>query len=122
MARKLPVDLGKDGKLGVVDLAVDVHGDQFLRRFGNLLEELAHARGLAGPRQPLADGVQRRPSPEPGPDLERELAHLVLPELELLGHVVELEDLGILKKRLVPHQQVLGHDAPVRRGTRAANI
>ena len=98
MAGELLVDLRDNGKLGVVDLAVDIDRHEFLCGFLNLGKEFLDARGLSRPRQALADGIERPASPETGPDLERELAYLGIPELELLGNVVDLQHIRVAEE------------------------
>ena len=103
------VNLGKDRKLGVIDLAVDIDRYQFFCCLFNLGKELAHAGRLSGAGKSLADAVERAPPAQSRADLERKLAHLGIAELELFRNIVELEDFGITKQRLLPHQQVLFH-------------
>ena len=103
------VDLGEDGELRVIDLAVHVDGDELLRRLLDLGEDLLHRRGLSGTGEPPADGVQGPGALQPRPDLEGELLHLVFAVLELLGDVVELEDLRFTEQGLVPHEEALLH-------------
>ena len=61
------------------------------------------------PGRPLQTRVHRPASAEPGLDLERQLAHLVIPELELFRNIIDLQHLGVAEQRLVPHQQVFFH-------------
>ena len=103
------VDLGEDGKLRVVDLAVHVHGDELLCRLLDLSEELLHRGGLPGPGEPPAYGVQGPGPLQPRPHLEGELLHLVLAVLELLGDIVQLEDLRFTEEGLVPHEEAFLH-------------
>src|SRR5690606_35704055 len=103
------VDLGEDRELGVVDLAVDVDGDEFLRGLLYLGKDLLDARRLPGAREAAADGVERPRPPQTGFDLKREFPDLGVTVVELLGDIIDLEDLGVPKKRLVPHEQVLLH-------------
>ena len=104
-----PVDLGEYGKLGVVNLAVDVNRHEFLCIFLNFRKYLPHAGGLARSRQSPADGVQGTPPPETGMDLESQFAYLALPVVELLRDVIDLKDLRVTKEGLIPHQEILFH-------------
>jgi hypothetical protein len=104
-----PVDLGEDGELGVVDLAVDVDGDQFLRGLLDLGKDLLDARRLPRTGEAPADGVLGPDTPQTRPDLEREFPDLGVTMIELLGDIIDLEDFGVPKQRLVPHEQVLLH-------------
>jgi len=61
------------------------------------------------PGRPRQTVLERTPPLHPRLDLERELPHLGLAEVELIGHVIDLEDLGVPKERLVPHEDVLLH-------------
>ena len=103
------VDPRKDSKPGVIDLAVDVDGNQFLRGFLDLGEDLFNACRLPGAGKTTADGVEWPSSPQARPDLESEITNLGITMVELLGDVVDLEYIGIPEKCLVPHEQVLLH-------------
>ena len=109
MTRELLVDLRDDRKLGIVNLAVDIDRHEFLGCFLDLGKEFLDTRGLSRSGQSLADRIERPAAPEPGPDLERELAHLGVAELELLGNIVDLQHVRVAEERFVPHQQVLLH-------------
>src|SRR5208283_5814348 len=76
MAGEFPVDLGKDGKLSIVDLAVDMDRHQFFCRLFDLLKEFFDTGRFAGTGQAFADRIEGAPAPEPRPYLEREFAHL----------------------------------------------
>ena len=107
MAREFTVNLGDDGKLGVVNLAIDIYRYEFLCRLFDLTEKFPDTGCFPGARQPFADRVQWPAPAEPGPDLEGQLAHLAVPELKLLGNIIDLKDIGIPEDRLIPQDVIL---------------
>ena len=110
MAGQLPVYLREYGKLGIVDLAVDIYWNQFSGRLLDFCEEFPDTGGLPGTREPTTDAVEWPASPKARLDLEREFPHLGLAVIELLGDIIDLEDLRIAEQGLIPHQDSLLHD------------
>lgn len=104
VTKEFQVDPREDRKAGPLVLAVDIDGHKFPCGLLHLGKDPVDAGSLAGAWEATEDGVHRPGTLETGTKRKGQLAELWLPVFELVGEMIDLEDITVPEKCLVRHE------------------